>query len=518
MRFTPMNIEQNEIIGFLNDPKSYGLPADGVVERFDTHISIVFLVGDFAYKLKRAIALPFVDFRELKDRHDFCQIELEINRRTSPKMYEAVIPVTRQNNGTFSFNKEGEVVEWLVKMKRFDQADLFENLAQEGKLTISEMEQLCTHIVDFYMKAEIDIVHGGSSAMKRAFAGHYKAFDNCPDHVLSKDLIVQLQERIEDEIAKQKGLLQDRQKTGYVRHCHGDLHLRNICIFQGEITLFDAIEFEPDYAIIDIFYDFVFLLMDLCHRHLWHLANALMNRYLGLTGDVAALNLLPLFMASRSAIRTHVNAFASQNQLTDQDRLRFETNAQNYLDEALSYLKPVQAKLIVVGGLSGSGKSVLAQKIAPEIGRMPGAFIARTDLIRKRLMKTKPEEKLSEYGYLPDVTAHTYNTLYVEVRLALNAGQSVIVDGVFAKAEEREMLKNIAMALDVPLIGIWLECEQSILKERVRLRKNDPSDADETIVEKQSNYDLGEVAWTKIDTNQTIENIYEIACQIIKEG
>lgn len=513
-----MSTDQNAIIEFLNKPISYGFSGDESVERFDTHISIVFLVGGFAYKLKRAIQLPFVDFRKLDDRKKYCQLELDINQRTSPNLYEAVVPITKNAKGQLSLDGDGEIVDWLVKMKRFEQENLFESLAENGKLSVEDMEKLTGHIAECYKQADIDTTLGGVNGIKRAFKGHYKAFENCPKNVLSKGHIQKLKEVVQHQIETYEALLQDRQETGFVRQCHGDLHLRNICLFQGDVTLFDAIEFEPDYAIIDVFYDLSFLLMDLCHRGLNDLANAAMNRYLGLTGDVLALNLLPLFMASRSAIRTHVNGVASKNQLNEAVQRDFEMDARAYLSEALSYFEPAKPQLVSIGGLSGTGKSVLAKKIAPHLGRKPGAFIARTDLIRKRLMGVKPDEELSEYGYRPNVTQHTYNTLFVEIRMALHAGQSVIVDGVFAKPEEREMLETIAQALEVPFVGIWLEADPKTLENRVESRINDLSDADAEIVKLQSSFDLGDVTWTKLDTDQVFETVYDKALNIIGES
>jgi len=510
-----MSTDQSVIIEFLNKPESYGLKEARDVQRFDTHISIVFLVGDFAYKLKRAIQLPFVNFKKLEDRKKYCQLELNINQRASPTLYENVVPITKNEQGQLTLNGHGEVVDWLVRMKRFKQENLFESLAKKGELSIEGMEKLADHIVDYYKQADVDRTLGGVNGIKRAFSGHYKAFDNCPENVLSNDLIQNLKQVVASQIEKHESLMQDRQETGFVRQCHGDLHLRNICFFQGNITLFDAIEFEPDYAIIDVFYDLSFLLMDLCHRGLSDLANAVMNRYLGLTGDVVALNLLPLFMASRSAIRTHVNAVASKNQLSESAGRNLEIDARAYLSEALSYFEPVKPKLVAIGGLSGTGKSVLAKKIAPDLGRKPGAFIARTDLIRKRLMRAKPDEELSDDGYRPNVTQHTYNTLFVEIRMALHARQSVIVDGVFAKPEEREMLEAIAQALEAPFVGIWLEADLKILENRVESRVNDPSDADVEIVKLQSNYDLGDVSWTRLDADQTVETVYDKALKII---
>jgi len=509
-------MRQSEIIDFLMKPESYGLPANSVIERFDTHISIVFLAGEYAYKLKRAIQLPFVDFRTLSDRKKYAELEIQINQNGAPDLYIGLVPVTLEEGGLLLDGK-GEPHDWLVKMHRFDQGNLFENLNDVGKLSASSIEALSDYLVTFYKQAKQNFKYGGSAGMERAFAGHFKAFENCPDHIAPPATLKRLNNLVNEEIKRVDAQLNDRQETGMVRHCHGDLHLRNICYFKNQICLFDAIEFEPDFAIIDVLYDLSFLLMDLCHRERVDLANAVLNRYLGQSGDVTGLNLLRLFMASRAVIRTHVDGVASKNQTDQEKRLVLESGAKKYLQEAFTYLKPPSPNLIALGGLSGSGKSVLAKKLAPTIGRLPGAYIARTDMIRKRIMGVKPQDKLNEYGYSKGVTAHTYNTLYVEIRLALSSGYSVIVDGVFARKQERDMLEMIAKDMGVPFEGIWLEADQQLLKKRVQQRKNDVSDADEKIVSLQAEFDLGKIDWTQIDASQTVENVYETVSLILKE-
>ncbi len=507
---------QSDIIDFLMKPSAFDLPVSEKIDRFDTHISVVFLAGKYAYKLKRAIRLPFVDFRHLEDRKKYCQLELEVNQAGAPGMYMGLAAVT-QKNGRLSLNGDGDVVEWLVRMKRFDQADLFDHLCDEGKLDSNHMDRLCDHLIEVYEHSRSDHVFGGAEGMIRAFDGHYKAIENCPSHILPADQVARLKARVAEEIEEQTPLLDDRQETGFVRHCHGDLHLRNICFFEGKIALFDAIEFEPDFAIIDLLYDLSFLIMDLCHRNKAGLANDVFNRYLGRTGDLTGAHLLNLFLVSRAAIRTHVNAVASANQADVATRLSWERDARCYLDEALAYLKPAKPVLIAVGGLSGSGKSVLAKTLAPSVGKKPGAFIARTDMIRKRLMGVKPQEKLGPEGYTKGVTSHTYNTLYVEMRLALHAGYSVIVDGVFAKEEEREALDATALAMGVPFVGLWLDTDQNVLETRVAHRQGDVSDADVSVVRMQADYDVGSINWHHIDAGKSPNEVYQAARSILTE-
>lgn len=501
-------MQQSDIISFLNQPQAYGLPENETVERFDTHISIVFLAGPYAYKLKRAIALPFVDFTQLEDRRHFCHKELEANRIASAALYIDVVPVYVKDDQLTLNSPDGKVVEWLVKMHRFDQNDLYDHLCNQGQLGTDEINQLCDQVCTFYQNTPVQTTgYGGSAGMVRAFEGHYKALANCPDHLFDNDKIDQLKQRVAGEITTYTNLMDERAAAGYVRQCHGDLHLRNICRFQGQSLLFDAIEFEPDFAVIDIFYDFAFLLMDLCHRQEFALANSALNRYLARTGDVAALHLLGLYTASRSLIRTHVNGVASQNQKNEQDRIAWEKDAQDYLAETLDILTPRPLVLVAIGGLSGSGKSSLAQQLAPQLGRKPGAFIARTDMIRKRLMGVAPTDRLPQSAYTPETSRLTYATLFDELTTALQSGQCAIADGVFATADERERLRKIAAAQNVPFVGIWLDAPADTLKTRVTARKNDASDATAEVVDLQQGFEIGKLDWHRIDATQDFDFI-----------
>ncbi|WP_135076577.1 bifunctional aminoglycoside phosphotransferase/ATP-binding protein [Terasakiella sp. SH-1] len=508
-------MKQSEVIDFLMKPQSYGLDETQPIQRYDTHISVIFIAGDYAYKLKRAIALPFVDFSRLEDREKFCRLELKINQINSPHLYLDVVPICEKEG--LHLGGQGEVVDWLVKMKCFDQSQLFDQLCENGQLHIADMESLSDHIVECYQDYQRNDEYGGAAGMVRAFDGHYKAFENCPEHVLDQALLDDLKKQVAGEMTRHTEGLNARQKNGYVRHCHGDLHLRNICFFEGQITLFDAIEFEPDYAVIDILYDLSFLLMDLCHRKRLDLANCVMNRYLGRTGDVAGLKLLGLFLSSRSAIRTHVNAVASQNQPSAALRLAWEEDARCYLKESLGYLEAQPVMLVAIGGLSGSGKSTLAKALAPTLGKQPGAFIARTDMIRKRLMQVAPFEKLPKSAYQLDVTQKTYETLYQETRVAIESGYCVIIDGVFAKEEERQKLSELATELGIPFAGLWLEVDQKVLENRVRGRKNDPSDADVQVVRLQAGYKLGAIDWHRLDASTDLGHLTEKAHKILTD-
>jgi predicted kinase len=303
-----------------------------------------------------------------------------------------------------------------------------------------------------------------------------------------------------------------------VRHCHGDLHLRNICLVDGEPTLFDAIEFNELFAVSDVLYDLAFLIMDLLHRDLGNLANVLFNRYMARRWDISGIALFPLSLATRAVVRAHVNPTIAEG-LDDAslaEDLREE--GRHYLRQALAYLSPQPPRLIAVGGLSGTGKSTLARALAPSVGPAPGALVLRSDVLRKLLCGREPEDALDATGYTPEVSQRVYDRILEGARQALAAGHSVIADAVYARDGERRALEQLAADLAVPFQGIWLEAPQTVLVERVERRVHDASDADARVVAQQSAYDLGSITWSRLDAGKGAIEVAKQAQVVLASG
>ena len=282
-------------------------------------------------------------------------------------------------------------------------------------------------------------------------------------------------------------------------------------MIDGKPVLFDAIEFSRDLAEIDILYDLAFLLMDLEHRRLRPLANVVLNRYLDLMDDTAGMGCLPLFISVRAAVRAHVSAAVAKTQPSTEQAKSLITEAQTYLSTALATVSSSAPALIAIGGLSGSGKSRLAQQLAPTLGTIPGARIARSDVLRKRLAGVSIHEKLGPEGYTDDMTQKTYEYVFRECEAALGAGQWAIADAVFARPEQRMEIEQLALKLDIPFYGLWLEAPEQTLKARVTSRRHDASDANQKIVEQQTKYDLGIMTWRRIDSAQSMAKTLETA-------
>ena len=394
--------DQSEAIAFLAAPESHGGAA---VERIDTHGTVVFLVGERAYKLKRAVYFEYMDYSSVARRHAACEAEIRVNRRTAPSLYRRAVSVRRRADGTLAIDGEGvgdgegAVVDWLVEMRRFDQETLFDRLAGAGKLTASQVAAMTEAVIDFHEAAERRPEDFTRSKFQRLLdinvhqlAAHESVFE--PARAAHLDACAR------EAIGQTGDLVETRRRAGFVHHCHSCLHLCNICLVEDRPTLFDAIEFSERLVNIDVLYDLAFLLMDLWHRDLRDHASLVLSRYLWRMGGLEGLALMPSFLSCRAGIRAHVTASAAASAAA-----AAKVEARRYLDLAIDFLVPRRSRLVAIGGLSGSGKTALAMALASGIGRAPGAVVLRSDVIRKRLMGVPATASLGPQGYTRELTA-----------------------------------------------------------------------------------------------------------------
>ncbi|HXP30852.1 MAG TPA: AAA family ATPase [Stellaceae bacterium] len=505
--------DQREILAFLAAGASYGLPG-ATVERIDTHASSVFLVGERAYKLKRAVHYSYLDYSTVERRERACRAELALNRRTAPALYLAVRAIRRRAGGSLGFDGDGATLDWVVEMRRFDAANLFDRMGEENRLSPLLMRDLADAISAFHAAAEPSQSDGGSTAIAAVIADNLENL-RAAGAALDQEAVTALAEAWRAELAAVAALLDRRRAAGQVRRCHGDLHLRNICLFEGKPTLFDAIEFSAAIAIIDVLYDLAFLLMDLMHRGMARLANLVFNRYLDRSGeDMAALAAMPLFLSLRSAIRAHVLVTAAASQPGEQ-AAALVALAQTYLRLARDLLRRQKPRLVAVGGMSGTGKSTLAQGLAADFLPAPGARVLRSDVLRKLLEGVPPETRLPQAAYRPAVTRQVYGRIYADAAAALAAGYSVIADAAFLAAKERAAVAASASAAAASFTGVWLEASPSVLAARLDARIGDASDANRAVMEQQRRLDPGAVLWPRIAASADADAVLAAARALV---
>jgi len=507
-----MVFSETDIAAFLSNSDAWG-PNLGRVDTLETHISRIFMCGERVLKLKRHVRYPYLDFTTLHKRKQACEAEVLINRRTAPELYKGIISVNCDDAGHLHLDGAGEVVDWLVEMIRFDQDGLFDQMAKAGKLDRPLMERTADVISDFHQGVDHSPSVSGRSAAADVLQNNRQCFiESCPQY-FTHDAVQNLYALYDAKMATLERVLDERSEAGLVRHCHGDLHLGNICLFEDQPTLFDAIEFNEGFSHIDILYDLAFLLMDLEYNGLRRLANAVVNRYFDVNGraaeDAGNFQVLSLFLSIRAAVRSHVNA--TQAKLLD-DPIKIQQRAEDalrYFDMAVDYLQVAPPRLIAVGGLSGSGKSRLARNVAAFVGTAPGARVVRTDVTRKRLAGSDLHQRLGPEGYTVDMNARTYEAFYKEIQKCLNEGQSVIADAVFARPGERHRIEELASANEVTFDGLWLEASRDEMMRRVTERINNVSDAGTAVVDQQLDYDLGEITWHHVDSSGSREQTLE---------
>jgi uncharacterized protein len=492
---------QNEVFAFLADPASHG----GVkVRRIDTHAASVFLAGDRVLKVKRAVRFPFLDYSTRDKRKRACEAELAVNVPYAPDLYRGVVAITREADGRFAIGGAGEPVEWAVELKRFDETQTLDHIADQIDAALADA--LGRAVAAAHAKTRAVDAGTWIDALGSYIDEHVEAFQRHPD-IFPPAEVETLADASRAAYRRILPLLRERGRLGFIRRIHGDLHLGNIVLIDGRPVLFDAIEFSDIIASGDVFYDLAFLLMDLLERGLAGPANIVLNRYLTETHqreNFDAFAALPFFLSTRALIRAKVTA-ARMERAAATERATIARAARSYFTLAARAIAPPAPKFIAVGGLSGTGKSRLARELAPKLLPMPGSVVLRSDVERKALFGMAETEKLTSAAYSDAVTARIYASLADDARHVVSAGHSVIVDAVFATAQERTAMAEAAQSVGIAFRGLFLTADIDTRLARVRSREGDASDADAAVALAQEHYEVGDIRWAKIDSSGTPE-------------
>ena len=441
-------------------------------EPLQTQISAVFVGKETVFKLKKAVRLSFLDFTTIEARRHFLHRELALNQPAAPGLYRDVVAITRGSAG-LELGGDGEAVDWVLRMAPIPKADFLIERVEQG-LPDAMLDALGDMVAADHARrrpaVDHDPRHPGRNARGNASAARNAGLP--PDRVAA--WLAGAERRLDASV----DLLRARAAAGLVRRAHGDLHLGNICIWNGEPVPFDAMEFDEAMATIDLGYDLAFLLMDLDRRAGRAAANRVLNRYVARTGDAALVQLLPAFLSRRAMVRAHVEG---------DDR---------HLDAALAYLQPAPGQVVAIGGLPGTGKSTVARALAPSFGAAPGALILRSDEIRKRLYGAAPEQRLGRTAYSDEANQKVDEALLSQARDAADHG--VILDATFLSQPLREAARDVAHRFT----GIWLEAPLAELERRVRARSGDASDATEAVLHRLAGKATGAIGWHRVPADE----------------
>ncbi|MCP3384691.1 AAA family ATPase [Bradyrhizobium sp. CCGUVB4N] len=492
------------------------LTAHPGAKRIDTHAASVFLDGTRALKIKRAVKYPFLDYATLGKRKMACEEEVRINRPHAPQIYHRVVAITEEPDGSVKVDGSGKPIEYAVDMSRFDESRTLDHLAKAGRFDADFASAVADAIAASHAattpadgKAWITsipaLIDGNSNGLR--IGNHLPAIE-----------IEQLAQASHAAFLRTRPWLEERSRQGFVRRCHGDLHLANIVMIEQQPVLFDAIEFDAQMATVDVFYDLAFTLMDLLHHHQPLAANTVLNRYLAATRleNLDALGALPLFMSMRAAIRAQVALARLKPPHSDDAGILDE--ARHYFDLAQALIQPPAPRLIAVGGLSGTGKTVLARALAPTVAPQPGAVVLRSDVIRKQMFGVADTDRLPPSAYTPELAARVYEAMAERARRVLVQGHSAIVDGVFARDFERDATATLARNCNVPLTGLFLVADLATRQARIGGRSGDASDATQEVAALQEHYNIGHIGWTTIDASGTQAQTLQSCQDAIAEG
>ena len=490
----------------------------GDFELIETHISWVVLTGDFVYKIKKPVDFGFLDFSTLAKRKEFCEQEFQLNRRLAPDIYLSVVLITGSTDkpvisSMVDDGDDDKAFEYAVKMKQFPQTSQLDNMLAAGYLTVEHVDVLAHMVADFHKRTAVASnrdSHGNKDKVYQPVIENFVLINESLKTDLYDSKLIKLKQWSLTEFTKQESVFEQRKKDGFVRECHGDMHLRNLAWINDKPVAFDCIEFNPDLRWIDVISEIAFLVMDLQDRKQQHLANRFLNKYLEITGDYTGLKVLPFYLCYRAMVRAKVDAIRIGQLDQDSELFQDEFKAfESYLHLAISYTKTPKPELLIMRGLSASGKSTVSQQLLEKLG----AIRIRSDVERKRLYAREFSDKtasdIDKGIYTAQASEQTYAKLLELASEIITSGFSVIIDAAFLQHHQRIPFQNLAKQLLVPYKIIEVTAPFEILRQRIIARKNDVSDADLSVLNNQVKH------WKPLTEDERIDALRVNTEQII---
>ena len=484
-------MDPDQIRAALTDPATYPHPCDEI-ELVETHISMVFLTGDFAYKVKKPVDFGFLDFSTADKRHHFCELEVARNRVFAPDLYESVLGLFETDQGAELRDATDQADEYVVKMRQFPQSELLSLKVAAHAVDATDALELGRQLAVMHgelEQAEQGDAWGSPKAISYPVKENFSQIGQCLTDSEQAARLQAIEQWSLAQLENQHARLAERKTRGHIRACHGDLHLNNILWRQHRAIPFDCIEFNDAFRWIDVMSELAFLLMDLEHGGEYELANHCLNGYLEISGDFDGVALLRFYKVYRALVRAKVAMLRGQQaHLDDETAAQLRQEYDSYIRLAEDYIGVKAPCLYITHGVSGSGKTTMARFVAARLG----AIHVRSDVERKRLFQLAPEEssgsRIDGGIYSPEATASTFDKLESIARDLVDAGHSVIVDATFLNQPVRQRFYELAKSLQVPFAILDCAIDEQTARDRIRSRVvagNDASEADLKVLEKQ---------------------------------
>jgi hypothetical protein len=458
------------------------------IKLHETHISWVILTGEYAYKVKKRVKLEFLDSTTLATRQFLCNEELRLNKRLAPDLYLEVVPITQDHKG-IRLGGTGEIIDYAVKMKQFDSSEELPARLVRADVTAREITLLAERLAEFHRRAALAPDDAGFdyvAQLRDSVLGNVAALLAHLSPLHEFPAMGQLIDWTHDSLHNLHERFRKRQLRGYIRECHGDLHAHNIVRWQGQLTPFDCLEFDPKLRWIDVMNDVAFLVMDLVGHDRKDLAYEFLSRYVEQTGDYAGIRLLPFYAVYRALVRAMVDALSGEQKPAE--RLELNGRLQGRISTALDFILPKRPSLIIMHGPSGSGKSWLSERLVPLVA----AVRLRSDQERKRMLEAESapgaDSAISPDLYTPARNRHTYARLLKCAESCLLGGVSVIVDAAFLNADDRERFRSLAERCGASFVILSCIADKVEMGRRIARRGQenvDPSEATIAVLENQ---------------------------------
>lgn len=480
------------LINSLLDPGAYDHDTSDI-RLLETHISWVILTGPYAYKIKKPVDFGFLDYSTLDRRREFCELEIRYNRRLAKNLYLEVVPVTGIEESPV-MNGPGTAIEYAVKMLQFESGMLLSDLIDNAELREVHIDWLARVVARFHQqtnRSDNASEYGTPEAVWQPVEENFRQIREALNETTLLERLDAIDAWSQQEFRSIRPALEARKKQGFIRECHGDLHLGNIVMLNTEIVPFDCIEFNQNLRWIDVMSEVAFLVMDIEDHGRDDFAWRLLNDYLEITGDYEGLSVLRYYLVYRAIVRAKVAALRlNQTGLDEKSMTSIHSALENYLAIAERHIASQRTALIIMHGLSGSGKTTISQQI---LEGLPAIRI-RSDVERKRLhglgANEKSDSPLDGGIYDKDATQTTYARLAELASTVCRAGYPTIIDATFIRADQRRWFRDLAEELDVVFRVVACQASHAILRERIAEREalgQDASEAPVAILERQLN-------------------------------